>query len=163
MANFREQRACIKFCFKLGETARECYEMLRTSFGEQAMGRSQTFQWFSQFKAGRTWTDDDERSGQPVSSSTPEMIERVRQIICKDRCIIDEVSMQVGISHRTYHKILTEELKMQHVASKFVPRLLRVDQKQQQFDVRLDLKQNAANDPSFLSNVITGDETWVYA
>ena len=83
------------------------------------------------------------------------MIERVRQIICKDRCIIDEVSMQVGISHRTYHKILTEELKMQHVASKFVPRLLRVDQKQQQFDVRLDLKQNAANDPSFLSNVIT--------
>jgi len=27
----------------------------------------------------------------------------------------------------------------------------------------LDLKANAANDPSFHSNVITGDETWVYA
>jgi len=27
----------------------------------------------------------------------------------------------------------------------------------------LDLKENAANDPSLLSNVITGDETWVYA
>ena len=24
-------------------------------------------------------------------------------------------------------------------------------------------KENAANDPNFLSNVITGDETWVYA
>jgi len=27
----------------------------------------------------------------------------------------------------------------------------------------LDLKENAANNPSFLSNVIMGDETWVYA
>ena len=52
---------------------------------------------------------------------------------------------------------------MRRVASKFVPRLLSVDQKQQQLDVCLDLKENAANDPSFLSNVITGDETWVYA
>jgi hypothetical protein len=45
------------------------------------MGRSQTFQWVSRFKAGRTSIDDDERSGRQVSSSTPEMIERERQII----------------------------------------------------------------------------------
>jgi hypothetical protein len=57
MADFREQRACIKFCFKLGKTATECYETLKTAFGEQAMGRSQTFQWFSQFKVGRTSID----------------------------------------------------------------------------------------------------------
>jgi len=48
-ADFREQGACIKFCFKLGKTATEFYEMLKTAFGEQAMGRSQTFQWFSRF------------------------------------------------------------------------------------------------------------------
>ena len=73
MADFREQCACIKFCLKLRKTATECYEMLKTAFGEQAMGRSQTFQWFSWFKAGRTSIDDDERSGRPVSSSMPEM------------------------------------------------------------------------------------------
>ena len=44
-----------------------------------------------------------------------------------------------------------------------MPRLLSVDQKQQRLDVSLDLKENAANNPCFLSNVITGDETWVYA
>ena len=59
MTDFREQRACIKFCFKLGKTATECYEMLKTAFGEQAMCRSQIFQWFSRFKAGRTSADDD--------------------------------------------------------------------------------------------------------
>ena len=97
--------------------------MLKTAFGEQAMGRYQTFQWFSRFKAGRTSTDDDERSGRPVSSLTPEMIERVRQIIDEDRRrTIDEVSMVVGISHGTGHKILTEDLKMRRVVSKFVPR-----------------------------------------
>ena len=92
------------------------------------------------------------------------MIERVRQIIREDcRHTIDEVIMLVGISRGTCHKILTEDLKMRRVASKFVPRLLSVDQKQQQLDVCLDLKENAANDPSFLLNVITGDETCVYA
>jgi len=85
MVDFRERRACIKFCFKLGKTATECYEMLKTAFGEQRMGCSQAFQWFSRFKAGRSSTDDDERSGRPVSSSMPEMIERVHQIICEDR------------------------------------------------------------------------------
>ena len=94
MADFREQRACIKFCFKLGKTVTE---MLKTAFREQAMGRSQTFQWFSRFKAGRTSTDDDECSGRPVSRSTPEMIERVRQIICEDRRrTIDEVRVVMG-------------------------------------------------------------------
>ena len=42
MTDFREQRACNKFCFKLGKSATEYYEMLKTAFGEQAMGHSQT-------------------------------------------------------------------------------------------------------------------------
>jgi len=92
------------------------------------------------------------------------MIERVRQIICEDRRTIDEVSLLVGIGHGTCHKILTEDLNMRCVTSKFVPRLLSVDEKQQGLDVCLDLKKkNAANDPSFLSNVIMSDKTWVYA
>ena len=92
--------------------------MLKTAFGEQAMGRSQKFQWFSRFKADRTSIDDNERSGRPVSISTPEMTERVRQIIREDRRrTIDEVSMLVGISHGTCHKILTEDLKMRRIAS----------------------------------------------
>ena len=98
-----------------------------------------------------------------MSSSTPEIIERVRQIIREDRrrSTIDEVSMLVGINHGTCHKHLKEDLKMGRVASKFVPRPLIVDQKQQRLDVCLDIKENAANDPKFPSNVITGDETWV--
>ena len=35
MADFREQRTCIKFCLKLGKTATECYEMLKTALGNK--------------------------------------------------------------------------------------------------------------------------------
>ena len=64
------------------------------------------------------------------------MIERVRHIIREDRRrTLDEVSILVGISHGTCHKILTEDLKTRRVATKFVPRFLSVAQKQQRLDV----------------------------
>jgi hypothetical protein len=34
MADLREQRVCIKFCFKLGKTAAETHGMLNEAFGD---------------------------------------------------------------------------------------------------------------------------------
>jgi hypothetical protein len=51
MADLKE-RICVKFCFKLGKTASETHEMLKTAYGVIAMGRTQTFEWFSQLKHG---------------------------------------------------------------------------------------------------------------
>jgi hypothetical protein len=52
MAGLKEQRICVKFCFKLGKTASETHEMLKGAFDDNAMGRIQIFEWFSQFKHG---------------------------------------------------------------------------------------------------------------
>ena len=50
------------------------------------------------------------------------------QIIREDRRrTIDEVSMLVGISQGTCHKIFTEDLMMRRVASEFMRRFLNVD------------------------------------
>jgi len=46
MADFREQRTCIKFCFKLGKTATECYEMLKTAFGKNVWVVTKHFSGF---------------------------------------------------------------------------------------------------------------------
>jgi hypothetical protein len=43
-----------------------------------------------------------------------------------------------------------------------VPRLLSDDQKDLRFSVCRELKQQAREDPNFISNIITSDETWVY-
>ena len=49
-----EQRICIKFCFKIGKTATETYQLLQQAYGEDSMGRTQVFDWFRRFKEGRT-------------------------------------------------------------------------------------------------------------
>jgi len=41
-----EQRICIKFCFKIGKTATEKYQLLQQAFGEDTMGRTQVFDSF---------------------------------------------------------------------------------------------------------------------
>jgi hypothetical protein len=50
---------------------------------------------------------------------------------------------------------------MRCISVKFVPRLLSNDQKAHHVCVCWGLKQ-ARDDPNFISNIITGDETWVY-
>jgi hypothetical protein len=47
-----KESICIKLCFKLRRTALEMYEMLKTAFGDNVMGGTQTFEWFSGFKHG---------------------------------------------------------------------------------------------------------------
>jgi hypothetical protein len=43
-----------------------------------------------------------------------------------------------------------------------MPRLLSDDQKALRVSVCRDLKQQARDDTNFISNIITGDEAWVY-
>jgi hypothetical protein len=42
MADLREQRVCIKFCFKLGKTSIEMHQMLKQAFGDNNLGQTQT-------------------------------------------------------------------------------------------------------------------------
>jgi hypothetical protein len=48
------------------------------------------------------------------------------------------------------------------ISEKFMPRLLSNDQKARRLSVCRELKQQTRDDPNFISNVITGDEPWVY-
>jgi len=43
MCESAEQRICIKFCFKIGKTATETYQLLQQAHGEDAMGHTQVF------------------------------------------------------------------------------------------------------------------------
>ena len=51
---------------------------------------------------------------------------------------------------------------MKRVSAKFVPQGLTVEQKQQRLSISLEWSDHAASDSSFLGNVITADETFVY-
>lgn len=159
-----EQRANIKFCVKLGKSATETLTMLRQVYSDEAMSRSQIFDWHSRFQHGRISLDDDERSGRPSTSIIPENVEKIRQLVHNDRrSTIKELAEAVGISYGSVQAILTSELHMHRIAAKFVPRLLTADQKEHRVEICQDLRQRVANDPSFLAKIVTGDETWVYS
>jgi len=86
----------------------------------------------------------------------------VREIICADQCLtIRGVAEDVGIAFGMCQKILTEDLQMRHVSVKFVPRLLTAEQ-DDHVSICTDLREQAQNDPNFMSSVITGDGSWVY-
>jgi hypothetical protein len=59
MCESTKQCICIKFCFKIGKTVTETYQLLQQAYGEDAVGLTQVFDWFHQFKEGRTSVESD--------------------------------------------------------------------------------------------------------
>ena len=76
MSVVHEQRICVK----IGKSVTETFEMLKIAFGEEAMCRTQTYEWRKRFKEGRTSVDDDPRSGRPSTSKTDDNVAKVREI-----------------------------------------------------------------------------------
>lgn len=122
MANLSEQRAAVKFCFLLGKNAAETVLMLKTAYKDDAMGKTQVYEWFSRFKNGDMSIDDKTRSGRPSTARIDENVERIRELVRTDRRqTIDQLSEISGISWSSVQRILTEYLGMKRVAAKFVP------------------------------------------
>jgi len=84
MVDVKEQRICIKFCFKLNKTAAETHQMLKEAFGKQALSQARTFEWFKCFKDGRESVEDRKHSGWPSTCTTPEMIAKVCEVSLED-------------------------------------------------------------------------------
>jgi len=160
MAEADEQRVCIKFCVRLGKTRSETFEMLKQAFGDSCMSRSRTFEWFGRFKNGRTSTANDDRSGRPSTATTPQMWNRYGRLSTRIVVVPYTISVQ---RLELVMDLLTEQLNMHQIAAKFVPRVLTQDQKESRVAICQELKKTVKNDPTLLLNVITSDESIVYA
>ena len=74
-----EQRA------KLGKKASETFRLMQQVYGDDCLSRANVFLWHKRFLEGRERLEDDNREGRPISTRTPEMIEKVRDFIANDR------------------------------------------------------------------------------
>ena len=75
---------------------------------------------------------------------------------------IQEIAGEVVISTGSVHTILTEDLKLQRVSAKFVPKMLTEHQKELWKKIAEDMLDCKHHNPEFIQTIITGDETWVY-
>ena len=158
-----EERYAIKLCFKLGKNATETYGMLQTAFGASCMNRASVFEWHKRFKEGRESVRDDERCGRSKEVRTPELIGQIKNFMDKDRRVsIETISAQFDVSVGNVHTIIHEELKMRKICAKFVPRVLREDQKERRCHDSRDMVELINSDPAVLDALVTCDESWIY-
>jgi len=65
MADNKQQRVCVKFCFLSGKSAAETVLMLQEAFKEEALSKTQVYDWHSHFKGGEMSCENQPRCDQP--------------------------------------------------------------------------------------------------
>ena len=125
-----EYRAVIKFFVLEGLSATEIHTKMVKVLKESAPSFPTVHRWVLEFKRGRTSVEDEPRSGRPKSATTPEIIEQVFDIVCKDPSLTKrEIADTIGISDERVLYILHEELHMKKLFGKLVPHSLTIQQK----------------------------------
>ena len=98
--------------------------------------------WYAEFERVPTSTDDVERSDRTKSTIVPENITKVHKMVLGDHKLkFCEIADTLQISERSVFTMWHKSLEMRKLFSKWVPRLLTPDQKQQHVeDSKLCLK-----------------------
>jgi hypothetical protein len=85
---------------------------------------------------------DDGCPGRPRTSVTASNIEKVREVIRKDRRLgVQAIAEMVNLGRENVRSILTEELNMRKVCVKMVPEMLSAEQKELRKEICSDLLQ----------------------
>jgi hypothetical protein len=79
-----EHRVAIKFCFKVGLSAKETVILVQKPYGNEALNRSKVFRWYSRFRDGRELVEDIERGGHPKLTQTEVNIAAVADLVKND-------------------------------------------------------------------------------
>ena len=109
---------------------KEIHAILTETLGEHAQSYATIKNWVAQFKHGYFSTCDAPCPGRPKTLNTPAIIDQIHERILEDRWILAKsIAGQLGISHEQVGSIIHEDLDMQKVSAKWVPKCLNVDQK----------------------------------
>ena len=99
MADNKEQRVCVKFCFMLGKPAVETDLILQVAFKEEALSKAQVYEWYSCFKWGEMSCEDQPSSGRTSTCRNDKNPVKVCNAINAYRHrTIDEISEITGLS-----------------------------------------------------------------
>ncbi|KAJ8936933.1 hypothetical protein NQ318_007057 [Aromia moschata] len=120
MASLSEQRAAVKFCFLLGKNAAETVLMLKTAYKDDAMRKTQVYEWFAWFTNGDVLIDGKLSSGRPLTARNDENVEKIPELVFTDRRqTVDQLS-EINLDNRS---------KSAFIDMLVIPYLLSVNQK----------------------------------
>ena len=138
------------------------YGMLQTAFGASCMNRASVFEWHKRFKEGRESVRNDEMCKRSKEGRTPELIGQIKNFMDRDRDVsIETISALFDVSMGTVPTIIRENLKMRKICVKFVPRMLREDQKERRCHVSREMVDLINSDLAVLDSLVTCDKSWL--
>ena len=116
------------------------------------------------FKAGKFSVEYDTRPGRPKISLTKANIAAVKIVVEQDAQLsVKDIASCTGISEGSVQTILKKRLDLRKVRSRWVPHLLTEEQKTQRLKCARELlKAYKGCNSRVISNLLTGDETWVH-
>ncbi|XP_054744274.1 protein GVQW3-like [Anastrepha obliqua] len=97
----------------------EAKQWLDKHYPDSAPSERTIKRWYTDFKRGRTDTDDAERPGRPNKAVTPENIEKTFKIIMGNRKVkLQEIPDILKLSKDSAFTVLHEHLAMKKLLSK---------------------------------------------
>jgi hypothetical protein len=112
---------------------------------------------------GQDEVEDDKHLGCPLMSKTKENVEKISEIVQKDRCLsIQMMGEMVNMDKETVRQILHDQLNMRKVCAKLVLKGLTQGQKDNQENICSDIVERITEQPDVLENVITCDEMGIF-
>jgi len=139
-----EHRCVIKFCVNANMTPTDTLKFMEK--GDSNVSRSLVFGWHKKFRDGLEDVSDRPRTGRPGRSEQD--VTMIHDAISEDRRrSVREISDMTGICVNVVYRTLTENLNMNKVCARWVPRLLQQDQKA------------ARGSPDLFSTATTAKET----
>lgn len=139
------------------KTAAESHNLLVEVYGDNAMSRTQCFEWFQRFKSGDFDISDKERPGQLKKFEDEEL----QSLIAEDSCQTqEELAKSLGVTQQAISyriKLLGFIQKQGH----WVPYELKPRDVERRLCMsEMLLERNKKK--SFLHRIVTGDEKWIH-
>jgi len=166
MSTTLKQRAVTEFLSAENVRPAEIDRHLQAVYGENTVNRTTVKSWavkFRECEPGRANIVDQPRSGRPVSMTDDKNQKQVDELIKHDRRITQkQIAGRLGMSKERVGYIICL-LGYTKVCSRWVPRMLTLEKKQKCVEICEELlKRYREEGDQFLSNTVTGDESWIH-
>ncbi|UYV65470.1 hypothetical protein LAZ67_3004454 [Cordylochernes scorpioides] len=132
----------------------EIFWMLQTAYGDAVMCRRQVFEWYKSFTEGREEIAEKERSRRPSTSTTPEKVDKVLELVHEDpRITVREVAEEAGISFGSTQSKMKDILGVRRLNPILVPKDLTFDQKNARKETASLNLEATTDDPELLKRI----------
>ena len=156
-----EIRSYIKCRIRLNIDSKQIFKELCGIHGPQTISMRTVFRWV---KAGKFSVEDDTRPRRPKTSVTKANSAALKIVVKQDvRLSVKDIASCTGISEGSVQTILKKCLDLRKVCASWVPHLLIEEQKTQRLKCSRELLKTYKDcNNRVISNLLTGDETWVH-